>query len=81
MNGYASGVSSWRESSDFVATENHLGWVMHGVARCLDTRGLINPGWVAQVRVSDDLRPETPRDPGFITDDVSKLHLLGVSIN
>ena len=40
--------------------------------RYLDTsRGLITPGWVARVRVSD-VRPETPIDPRYITDDVSR---------
>ncbi|XP_030645186.1 class I histocompatibility antigen, F10 alpha chain-like [Chanos chanos] len=47
--------------------------VIRGVAYYFYTsRGLITPGWVAQVRVSDDLRPKTSYDPGFITDDVSK---------
>lgn len=42
---------------------------MYGVIRCLDrSQGLSTLGWVAQVRESDDLRPETPDDPGFITD-------------
>lgn len=40
--------------------------------RHLDTRqGLITPGWVAQVRVSGDLKHETLYDPGFFTNDVS----------
>ncbi|KAL7832499.1 hypothetical protein SRHO_G00295170 [Serrasalmus rhombeus] len=45
---------------------------MHGVVRYLDTSwGLITPGWVTWVRVSD-IRPETPRDPIRITEDVSR---------
>lgn len=50
-------------------------WIIHGVA----CQGLINLGWVAQAMTSDDLRLETPHDPGFITNDVSKLHHSGVS--
>lgn len=44
------------------------------VVRYLDTnRGLITPSWVTWVRVSD-VRPETPHDLGYITEDVSRLH-------
>ncbi|KAI4881119.1 hypothetical protein NFI96_020517, partial [Prochilodus magdalenae] len=49
-------------------------WLRRGdpcIVRYLDTsRGLITPGWVSRVRVSD-VRPETPSDPGNITEDVS----------
>ncbi len=45
-----------------------------GVVRYLDTSwGLITPGWVTRARVSD-VRPETPCDPGYITEDVPRLH-------
>lgn len=47
---------------------------MRGVVRYLDrSPGLITPDWVTRVRVSD-VRPETPRDLGYITEDVSRLH-------
>ena len=37
---------------------------------------ITHPGWVDQgvVMVSDDRRPSTPSDPGFMTGDVSMLH-------
>lgn len=35
---------------------------------------ITHPGWVDQVMVSDDRRPSTPCDPGFMTEDVSMLH-------
>lgn len=37
------------------------------------SRGLITPGWVTRVRVSDVI-PETLHDPGYITKDVSRMH-------
>lgn len=49
------------------------GWrsVIHGVVCCLETNwGLITLGWVIQVRVSDDLRLQTPDDSGLIKDKV-----------
>lgn len=46
---------------------------IHGRTRHLDmSQGLITLGSVARGRVSDDSRPETPNDPRFITEDVSK---------
>ena len=49
--------------------------VIHGVVRCLNkSPGVINSDWIAQARVPDDPRPKTPCDPGFITEDASKLH-------
>ena len=55
------------------------------VARCLDhkpgTDHLPPLAGSPRLRVSDDLRPKTPYDdPGFISGDVSKPHLLGDSI-
>lgn len=44
---------------------------MRGVVCYLDTsQGLIIPGWVTRVRLSD-VRSETPLDPRYITEDVS----------
>lgn len=49
----------------------------HGVVCFLDTsRELVIPGSVSKVKVSDDLKPKARNDPGFITDEVSKLHHL-----
>lgn len=64
-----------RDMSEAAEEASKWLWIIHGVAR----QGMINPGWLVQARTSDDLRPETPRDPGSIANDVSKLHQSGVS--
>lgn len=54
-------------------------WRRRGVS--VDTsQGLITPEWVTRVKVSDDQRPETPSDPEFLTEDVSKVYPRAVNL-
>lgn len=54
----------------------------HGIARCLDTnQDLNNPNRFSRLRLSDDLSPNTTYNPVSITEDVSKLHIVSISIN
>lgn len=54
----------------------------YGIAWCLDTsQDLNNPNWFSRLRLSDDLSPKTAYNPVSITEDVSKLHVVSISIN
>lgn len=44
------------------------------------SQGLITPEWVTRVKVTDDQRPETPSDPEFLTEDVSKVYPRAVNL-